>query len=866
MSTDDILEQEDWKKALDDVVRVSGLQSAKSLLRSVNKHFSYQSSLFLPTDYVNSWHHSEQNSYPGDKKVEEQLQAFLRWNATIMVLKAQLGGADLGGHISSYASSVLLYEVGFHHFWRADDNGRADCIYYQGHSSPGIYARSFLEHRFDEHHLDNFRRETAGKGLSSYPHPWLMPHYWEFPTVSMGLGPMQAIYQARLMKYLEARGHPQRAGRHVWCFCGDGEMDEPESLGALHLASREKLNNLIFVVNCNLQRLDGPVRGNGKIVCELEKYFKGASWHVIKALWDSQWDPILDQDLDSVLTDRLMQINDGNLQSYLRYGPSFMREELSKNSPNCAKFLAHYDNSTLASLGRAGHDLDKVYHAYKLAVEHEEGPCVILVQTVKGYVNTAHNTKKIDKKNLMIFRDRFNIPLTDNQVESLSYVRSEKKSELFEYLIEKRESLGGFLPKRTQKTPLSFDVEKKDIFSLFDKGVNGDKPLSTTMTFVRLFSQLLKDKNLKNKIVPIVADEARTFGMEGLFRQVGIYSSQGQQYRPVDYDQVMFYKESTQGQIFQEGLNEAGAMSSWMTAATSYSTHHVPLIPFYIYYSMFGFQRIGDLAWAAGDARAKGFLLGATAGRTTLHGEGLQHQDGHSLLLAQTIPNCRSYDPAFGYEIAAIIKHGLSVMEKEDVFYYLTLMNENYLQLPRPDVSDEDIIAGLYLLKNTKEPKIDLIGSGTILQEVLKAQKILKEDFDIEARVFSATSFSSLRNEALEKDFSATFNNKKVEKSHIELLLGSNTQLPVVAATDYMRLQPDMIRKWVKRPYYVLGTDGFGRSDSRENLREHFAISYVHIIWQSLMALKEQGLFEGDWKKIAKNLGLNFQKEIALVL
>ena len=872
MVLDNDVEVSEWKLALDDLVRCHDHNYAQDLLKKVNKHFADKTLLHMPSDYVNSWHHSEQSLYPGDKGVEQKISSLLRWNATIMVLKAQLNGADLGGHIGTYASSSLLYEVGFNHFWKGSDHEPGDCIYYQGHASPGIYARSFLEYRFSQSRMDNFRREVEGKGLSSYPHPWLMPQYWQFPTVSMGLGPLQAIYQARLMKYLQARGLAKTKERHVWCFCGDGEMDEPESLGAIHLASRENLDNLIFVINCNLQRLDGPVRGNGKIVVELEKFFKGASWTVVKALWDSRWDNVFDHDVDSLLASRLSQVNDGNLQSYLRYGPKFMREHLTQNNPSLEQYLSQYDDDFLSQLGRAGHDEDKVYHAYKTAVENKKGPTVILVQTIKGYglgeageaLNTAHNTKKIDLENLKKFRDRFDIPVTDKQVESLSYARPAKSDILTEYLLDKRQSLKGQIPVRTKSPSLFFVPEKTEVFNLFDEGT-GEKKISTTMAFVRLLGQLLKDKKIKDQIVPIVPDEARTFGMEGLFRQVGIYSSKGQQYKPVDADQVMFYKETTDGQIFQEGINEAGSMASWLTVATSYNTHQAPLIPFYIYYSMFGFQRIGDLAWAAGDSRAKGFLLGGTAGRTTLHGEGLQHQDGHSHLMAQTIPNCKCFDPAFAFEVAAIIHHGLKDMQSHDVFYYITLMNENYQQLKRPDISDSDIVKGMYLLKDVKKPQVDLLGSGTILNEVLQAQKILQEKYDIEARVFSVTSYSELRAEALKIDYDYTFRGQKKRISHIEknLKKGNN---PVISASDYVRLQADMIRPWVKRPYYVLGTDGFGRSDLRSQLRKHFAVSAAHIVWQALFALYQKGDFNGDLESVRLELGIDKEVDMALVL
>lgn len=872
MAQDDSVELDEWRTALDDVKNFQGTNYAQELLKGLTKHFSDKSLLNLPCEYVNSWHHSEQDEYPGDKNIEEQISALVRWNATIMVIRAQLNGFDLGGHIGTYASSSLLYEVGFHHFWKGQENAPGDLIFYQGHASPGIYARSFLEYRLEEENLNHFRREVKGLGLSSYPHPWLMPSYWQFPTVSMGLGPLQAIYQARLMKYLQARNLCHTEKRHVWCFCGDGEMDEPESLGAIHLASRENLDNLIFVVNCNLQRLDGPVRGNGKIVTELENFFKGANWTVVKALWDSSWDELLDCDLDGLLTKRLGQINDGNLQSYKHFGSEFMREHLCENSPSLREFLSQYDDQYLSKLSRAGHDYDKVYHAYKLAVQNTQGPTVILVQTVKGFglgeageaLNTAHNTKKIDFKNLKKFCERFNIPAQDDDIENLNYIRPDKNSPIIQYMHEKRAALGGFLPRRKSNPALCFDVADKNLFRLFDEGT-GQKQISTTMAFVRILSQLLKDKALKDKIVPIVPDEARTFGMEGLFRQVGIYSSKGQQYKPVDAGQVMYYKEQKDGQILQEGINEAGSMASWMAAASAYNTHQTPLIPFYIYYSMFGFQRIGDLAWAAGDMRCRGFLLGATAGRTTLHGEGLQHQDGHSHLLAQTIPNCRSFDPAFAFEVAAIIEHGLKEMSETDKFYYITLMNENYIQLKKPKVKSSDIVKGMYLLQKATKPDVTLLGSGTIMNEVIQAAKILQENYNVQAEIFSVTSYSELRQEALICDYDATFRGERKKESHVEKCLKLSKN-PVIAATDYVRLQADMIRPWLTRPYFVLGTDGFGRSDLRSELRTHFAVSSAHIVFMALYGLSQQQKFNGSLEQIREELGINTGLPMALGL
>ncbi|MGD9592212.1 MAG: pyruvate dehydrogenase (acetyl-transferring), homodimeric type, partial [Candidatus Berkiella sp.] len=755
-------------------------------------------------------------------------------------------------------SSATLYDVGFTHFWRGLDSPcGGDLIYIQGHTSPGIYARSFLQGDISEEQLVNFRREVNHHGLSSYPHPWLMPNYWQFPTVSMGLGPLQAVYQARFMKYLEERDLIPKTDRKVWCFCGDGEMDEPESLAGLSLAGREGLDNLIFVINCNLQRLDGPVRGNGRIIQELEGAFLGANWNVIKVIWGSGWDPLFAADRSGLLLRRMEEAVDGDYQNYKAKGGAYTREHFFGAYPELKQLVAHMSDEDVWRLNRGGHDPRKVYAAYHQAVHHKGQPTVILAKTVKGYglgtageaMNIAHNTKKLGHEELLAFRDRFHIPVTDEMVEKVSFYRPPENSPEIQYLKKCREKLGGTLPKRRQQATQTLSVPS---LSAFDAQLqsSGDREISTTMAFVRILTHLVKDKEIGKYVVPIVPDEARTFGMEGLFRQIGIYSSEGQKYKPVDADQVMYYKEAKNGQILEEGINEAGSFCSWIAAATSYSTYNQTMIPFYIYYSMFGFQRIGDLAWGAGDSRARGFLLGGTSGRTTLNGEGLQHQDGHSHILCSTIPNCVSYDPTFAYELAVIIHHGLQRMiaKNEDVYFYITLMNENYHQPAMPENVTDGIIKGMYLFSKAKKENnlhVQLMGSGAILREVIQAATLL-EEFNISADIWSVTSFNELRKEALSIDrWNLLHPNQTAKKSYFQTLL-EPTKGPIIAATDYMKLYADQLTPFIDRHYRCLGTDGFGRSDTRETLRHHFEVDRYYIAYTAIKTLVDEGALKAD--------------------
>ncbi|MEE8118794.1 MAG: pyruvate dehydrogenase (acetyl-transferring), homodimeric type, partial [Gammaproteobacteria bacterium] len=816
--------------------------------------------IYLPfsanTAYLNTIPPHQEPRYPGDRSTETRIEAFIRWNAMAMVVHANKKDTDLGGHIATYASSAILYEVGFNHFWHAPSKNHAgDLVYIQGHSSPGIYARSFLEGRLSESQLEHFREDVDREGVSSYPHPWLMPDYWQFPTVSMGLGPITAIYQARFMRYLENRGLANTSDRHVWCFLGDGEMDEPESLGAIGLASRERLDNLIFVINCNLQRLDGPVRGNGKIIQELEADFRGSGWNVIKVLWGSRWDSLLAQDRKGILRDVMEECVDGEYQNFKAKGGAYTREHFFGKNPELKEMVAHMSDEEIWRLNRGGHDARKVYAAYERAVNEAEGrPTVILAKTVKGFglgkaaegQMGAHQKKKLDEGDLKHFRDRFNIPVSDDKISSVPFCRPADNSPEIKYLKEKREALGGYLPQRRHKVD-ALEIPPLSTFKAQLEGT-GEREISTTMAFVRMLTALTRDKNIGKLVVPIVPDEARTFGMEGLFRQLGIYSSVGQKYEPQDADQLMFYKEDIKGQILEEGINEAGAMSSWIAAATSYANHDLPMIPFYIYYSMFGFQRIGDLAWAAADMQARGFLLGGTAGRTTLNGEGLQHEDGHSHLMAATIPNCIAYDPTYAYEVAVIVHHGLQHMyvERDNVFYYLTLMNENYAHPAKPEGVDENILKGMYLLRQGSKRKlrVQLLGSGTILREVEAAAEILEKDFEIAADVWSATSFNQLRRDGMSVNRHNLMNpGKKTRLPYVTQCLEKTTG-PVIAATDYMRSYSDQVREWVPRRYVTLGTDGFGRSDSRAKLRHFFEVDRYHVIVAALKALADDGEIE----------------------
>ncbi len=857
----DSQETQEWVNALLAVIEKDGPARAHYLLEQLIDQARRNGGSFIPynatTTYLNTIPKSKEPIMPGDGAIEARIRAYIRWNAMAMVLRAGKKTSELGGHIASFASSATLYDVGFNHFFKAANNKQeSDLLYIQGHVAPGIYARSYLEGRIDEERLDNFRQEVDKNGLSSYPHPWLMPDYWQFATVSMGLGAIQAIYQARFLKYLHNRGLADTSNRKVWCFCGDGEMDEPESLGAISLAGREKLDNLIFVINCNLQRLDGPVRGNGKIIQELEGVFRGAAWNVIKVIWGRHWDPLLAQDNNGLLVKRMEEALDGDYQNYKAHGGVYTREHFFGKYPELKAMVANMSDDDIWHLNRGGHDPVKVYAAYDAAVNHTGQPTVILAKTVKGYgmgigsgeaENITHQKKKMDLESIRQFRDRFNIPIRDEDLAEIPYCKPAADSPELKYMQKKREQLGGFLPARREKSDLKLKVPGLEIFESVLKG-SGDREISTTMAFVRILSILLKDKELNKLIVPIIPDEARTFGMEGFFRQLGIYSSVGQLYQPVDVNQVMYYKEDKKGQILEEGITEAGAFSSWIAAATSYSTNNLPMIPCYIFYSMFGFQRIADLAWAAGDMRAKGFLFGATAGRTTLAGEGLQHCDGHSLVMSGLVPNCKSYDPTYGHELAVIMAHGLKDMYEDDnpVYYYITLMNENYHH-PEVSVAEgvaDQIIKGMYLLRKSKiksNNQVRLLSSGTILREALKAADILEQEYNIEATVYSVTSFTELARDGMRVERNNRFNpESKPEVSFVEDMLGTEKS-PIIAVTDYVRSYSDQIRPYLKNiDYTVLGTDGFGRSDTRSELRHHFEVDAANIVVASLKSLADQ--------------------------
>ncbi|QDC70798.1 pyruvate dehydrogenase (acetyl-transferring), homodimeric type [Candidatus Methylopumilus universalis] len=848
-------ETQEWLDALNAVIETEGVERAHFLIESMIDQ-ARRSGVNLPykatTAYVNTIPTHLQQRHPGNPDMERRIRALIRWNAIMMVLRANEKSPGVGGHIASFQSAATLYDVGFNHFFRAaNDKFQGDLVYFQGHSSPGVYARAFLEGRISEDQLTNFRMETGGKGLSSYPHPWLMPDFWQFPTVSMGLGPIMGIYQARFLKYLHDRGIADTSDRKVWVFCGDGEMDEPESLGAISLASREKLDNLIFVVNCNLQRLDGPVRGNGKIIQELESDFRGSGWNVIKVIWGSYWDPLIAMDKTGLLKKRMEECVDGEYQNFKAKGGAYTREHFFGKYPELKEMVAAMSDQDIWRLNRGGHDPHKVFAAYAAATSHKGQPSVILAKTVKGYgmgdagegQNITHQQKSMDIDSLKAFRDRFDLQITNEEVEKLSFHKPEPDSPEIKYMMERREALGGFVPQRKRKG----NSLKTPPLSAFENMLTatGEREISTTMAFVRILSTLVRDKELGKYIVPIVPDEARTFGMEGMFRQLGIYSSVGQLYEPQDSDQVMFYKEQTDGQILEEGINEAGSFSSWVAAATSYTVNGIQMIPFYIFYSMFGFQRIGDLAWAAGDSRARGFLLGATAGRTTLNGEGLQHEDGHSQLMAAMIPNCMSYDPTFAYELAVIMQDGLKRMieNQEDVFYYITVMNENYSHPEMPKGSEADIIKGMYPFSTSKSKgeKVQLMGSGVILREVIEAQKILESDYGVSADVWSVTSFNELRKDALEADRWNRMNPDKPQKeSHVVKLL-KKAEGPIIASTDYMKSFAEQIAVFLPHKFVALGTDGFGRSDSREKLRHFFEVDRHYVVVAALKALSDEG-------------------------
>ena len=848
-------ETREWLDALDSVIEHEGADRAHYLIEKlVDK--TRRAGAYLPfsanTAYVNTIPVHQQARIPGDMGLENRIKSYIRWNAMAMVVKANLKPGSVGGHIASFASSATLYEVGFNDFFRGHDAEKgADMIFFQGHISPGIYARAFIEGRISEEQMLNFRFEADGKGLPSYPHPWLMRDFWQFPTVSMGLGPIMAIYQARFMKYLHDRGLQDTEGRKVWAFCGDGEMDEPESIGAIGMAGREKLDDLIFVVNCNLQRLDGPVRGNGKVIQELEALFRGAGWNVIKVIWGTGWDRLLARDKDGLLLKRMEEVVDGDYQAYKSRDGAFVRKHFFGKYPELLEMVSDMTDEDIWHLLRGGHDPRKVYAAYHAAVHHVGQPTVILAKTVKGYgmgaagegQNTTHSQKKMGLEHMKRFRDRFGLPVSDDDLEEIPFLTFEQHSEELRYLRERREALGGYLPKRPTEVPV-LEVPGLEIFDALLKS-SGERELSTTMVFVRMISAMSRDKVIGKRIVPIVPDEARTFGMEGLFRQLGIYSSSGQLYEPEDHDKVMWYREDKQGQILQEGINEAGAMSDWIAAATAYTNHGISMIPFYIYYSMFGFQRIGDLAWAAGDMQARGFLLGGTAGRTTLNGEGLQHQDGHSFLAAGGIPNCISYDPTYSYELAVIIHDGMRRMykEQEAVFYYVALMNENYPHPQMPKGAEQGILKGMYQLKKggRKKQHVQLLGSGTILREVEAAAQLLEDDWGVSASVWSATSFNELRRDIQDCERWNRLNPQgKPRTSHVEQCL-KDAKGPVIAATDYVRLYADQIRSVVPGTYRVLGTDGYGRSDTREALRSFFEVDRYHVVVAALKALADEG-------------------------
>jgi len=851
-------ETREWLESIDSVIRSGGGDRAHFLLERLIDH-ARRSGAYLPfkpnTAYVNTIPPAKEPAYPGDRAIEKRLEAYMRWNAVAMVQQANKTSSEYGGHLASYASSSTLYEVGFNHCWRgASDAHPGDLVFMQGHSSPGVYARAFLEGRLSEARLKRFRQEVGGGGLSSYPHPWLMPDFWQFPTVSMGLGPMMAIYQARFIRYMENRGMVPVTDRKVWCFCGDGEMDEPESMGQLTMPVREGLDNLIFVVNCNLQRLDGPVRGNGKIIQELEAAFLGAGWNVIKVLWGRNWDPLFAQDRNGVLRALMESCVDGEYQNFKSKGGTYTREHFFGKHPDTAAMVANMSDADIWRLKRGGHDAQKVYAAYVAAIAHKGQPTVILAHTVKGFglgkaaegQMVAHQQKKMDAESMKSFREGLGIPLSDQDIASFSFVKPAEDSAEIRYLRSRREQLGGYLPRRVIDVP-KLEIPPLDAFKAVTDG-SGDREISTTMAFVRILTALLKDKNIGKNIVPIVPDEARTFGMEGLFRQIGIYSAMGQLYTPQDADQLMSYKEDRKGQMLEEGINEAGALCSWIAAGTAYANHAQSMVPFYIYYSMFGFQRVGDFIWAAGDIQARGFLLGATAGRTTLAGEGLQHQDGHSQIVATTVPNCRAYDPAYAYELAVIIHDGLRRMyvEQQNIFYYLSVMNENYVQPPLPPDAVDGILKGAYLLKDGSRGKLraTLLGSGTILREVIAAAEILEKDYKIPADVFSVTSFSELRREALNVERENLLHPELPARTpYVSTLFRERTQ-PVIAATDNMRLVPDQIRQWIPGRYVTLGTDGFGRSDGRAALRGHFEVDRRFVVLAALKALADEGSIE----------------------
>ena len=864
----DPIETKEWLESLSAVLEKDGKLRAQFLIKQLIEH-SYKkgSDLVLSrnTPYINTIPPEQETKSSGDQNLERKIRSLIRWNAAAMVVRANKKNPELGGHIGTFASAATLYDVGMNHFWRAKNNKfGGDLIYFQGHCAPGMYARAFLEGRITPKQLDCFRQEVKSGGLSSYPHPWLMPKFWQFPVVSMGLGAMMSIYQARFTKYLINRGLLKDEGRKVWSFLGDGEMDEPESMGAIGLAAREKLDNLIVVVNCNLQRLDGPVRGNGKIIQELEGIFRGAGWNVIKVIWGSYWDPLLAKDKTGMLIRRMGEAVDGEYQAFKAKGGAYVRENFFGKYPELLDLVSQMTDKDIWKLNRGGHDPHKVYAAYHSAMQHTGSPTVILAKTIKGYgmgksgesMNTTHQQKKLGEEDLLYYRDRFDVPLTDEQVKNIEYYKPPENSPEIKYLKECRLKLGGNLPERSSFAK-SIKTPSVDVFSAM-KESTGEKKMSTTMILVRMLTSLLRDKNVAPRLVPIIPDEARTFGMEGFFQKIGFYAHEGQKYEPVDSEQLSSYREDIKGQVLEEGITEAGAMSSWIAAGTSYTNHDLEMIPIYLFYSMFGFQRIGDFAWAAGDAQTRGFLIGATAGRTTLAGEGLQHGDGHSHILSSVIPNCKSYDPTFGYELATIFREGLRRMyeKQENIFYYITTMNENYPhpEMPKGKGVEDGILKGMYLFKELnkyKKTKIQLLGSGTILREIIAAAEILQKDYQIDSNVWSVTSFNELRKEALEVERYNLLNpDKKPKKNYIEKCM-STTEGPIVSASDYIRLNSDQIRPFIRKSFYSFGTDGYGRSDTRKNLRKFFEIDKEHLVTYSLSVLAKEQLIPSKYAKEA---------------
>ncbi|HJY37736.1 MAG TPA: pyruvate dehydrogenase (acetyl-transferring), homodimeric type [Steroidobacteraceae bacterium] len=849
-------ETREWLESMDSVLRAHGAERAHFLLERLID-FTRRSGKYLPfkpnTAYLNTISPGQEKEYPGDRTIERRIESYIRWNAMAMVVQANRQSSEYGGHIASYASAATLYEVGFNHFWRApSDKHPGDMVYIQGHASPGIYARAYLEGRLTENNLRHFRKEVASPdGLSSYPHPWLMPDFWQYPTVSMGLGPMMAIYQARFQRYLEHRDVVPQTDRKIWAFLGDGEMDEPESMGAITMPVREQLDNLVFVINCNLQRLDGPVRGNGKIIQELEGNFRGAGWNVIKVIWGSRWDPLLARDTKGLLRRVMEECVDGEYQNFKAKGGAYTRENFFGKYPELKEMVATMSDDDIWRLNRGGHDYKKVFNAYHAATHHKGQPTVILAKTVKGFMmgrwgesqNITHQQKKLDDEALKEFRNRIFLQISDEEIANAPFKKPPEDSEEMKYLRERRKVLGGHLPQRRANAP-ALEVPSLEAFDSLLQS-SGEREFSTTMALVRILQMLVKDKNIGKHVVPIVPDEARTFGMEGMFRQVGIYSSMGQLYTPQDADQLMFYKEDKKGQILEEGINEAGGLCSFIAAGTAYANHGVNMVPFFIYYSMFGFQRVGDFIWAAGDSQARGFLVGGTAGRTTLAGEGLQHQDGHSQLLSTTVPNCVSYDPAFAYELAVVIQDGLRRMfaAQEDVFFYITCMNENYAHPAMPKDAQAGILKGMYLLQagGRGKVRVNLLGSGTILREVMKAAEILERDYGVPADIFSVPSYSELRREALDVERRNLLHPEQpAQQPYVRQCLGDRAG-PFIAASDYMKIVPDQIRQWVPGRFLVLGTDGYGRSDSRAQLRRHFEVDAQHIVLASLRALADEG-------------------------